>query len=303
MGRISGIIIFLLTIIFSGCTTEIPYKGGTVSPSYVINCFFNPDSLFNLRLVKTQNIVSNDPLPVVDNAVVLIMDNDSVIIDVLNSKGNGYYGSETIKPFAGKNYLLKIINGSDVLWAKDSAMATVNLIKADTSSVIFEGERNFFQIKLNFKEPGTLKNYYHIYVIRKVRNYTLNDQNIPVDSNEQEEIIDLRSSDYVILINSNSKFTTKELLFDDDLINGNDVSITFGSFKVSQRTPKSRPLYLSVRFENLSLASYLYNTTLNEHLFYQNDPFAQSAEVKGNITGGFGIFGGYGSFEKRIYFK
>lgn len=263
------------------CKKEIIVNIDNKPPKLVIDGVFSSDSLMRIHLSTTQNITDNSKSPNIDNAVIEVLDKDSVLQEVLLFKGNGDYASNSLKPLPGKTYLLRINNGSNVHWVNERMPDSLISSIIDTARVIFQGNSNFFQFKVSIKDPLLQNNYYSLKLKRTFNKIS------GIDTVKAEEWVNIETMDFVLTENPESKFSKKHLLFTDLYFQGANLDIKFGAadlFTTGGQQTLKIDLYISSYSEN----GYNFYTSVNEHLLYQNDPFSQPTLLQGNVSNAFG---------------
>jgi hypothetical protein len=248
--------------------------------SLVVNSSLYCDSLININLSLTQNIIDNNPPTIVSDASIEIMNKDSVILDVPNYNGNGNYLS-WVKAEPGKRYLFRIQYSGKTYWGDETIPDTLKAELSDTGRIIFQGKQNFFQLKLKINDYQNSDNYYGLRLKRTYDKYSGS------DTVQAEEWINIETIEFILTENPESRFSKKHLLFSDRYFNGIHQELKFGSgslFSVEGEKTKALTLYVS----SYSLNAYKYYTSVNEHLLYQSDPFSQPTVLKGNIEHAYG---------------
>lgn len=289
--HIYGILVILLA---TACKREIDIDIENKPSILVVDARLQQDSLIGMYLSWTQNIKDNGDKKYEDNAVVEVFDADTSIVDVLQKVGKGLYRSAFYQPMPGMTYLFKISVNDKVYWANENMPDTLECQLVDTSRIIFQGKPDFFQITIKLNDTKDKSNYYGLMLRRNFETY--NGQ----DTSYLSEWLKLESIEFILTEDPQSKFSNQHLIFSDRFFDGNNQLLRFGAndlFTASRGKTKSLEFYVSTYSSN----AYFYYTSLNEHLFYQNDPFAQPTLVRGNVEGAFG--GVVGSCVKRFDIK
>lgn len=255
---------------------EIPDRPSAL----VVDAQLDPDSFVSVRLSSTQKITNNNAPVTPFNSIVEIYNKDTGLLELLTDQGKGLFVSSSLKPMPGNQYLFKINADGKQHWVNETMPDTLNCLINDTSRIIFQGKQNFFQFDLKLKDRVG-ENYYGIRIKRFYRKYNGN------DSVDTEEWVNIETIDFILTENPESKFSAKHLLFNDKYVLRPAQSLKFGvSSLFENRTEKT--LRLDLYVSSYSKSAYDFYTSLNEHLFYQNDPFSQPTVVKGNVSNAFG---------------
>jgi hypothetical protein len=262
------------------CKKEITVNIADRPAILVVNADLLSDSFIVVNLSMTQNITDNSVEKKVNDAVIEIFNEDTTILDVLLSQGNGIYKSSVIKPQASKEYIFKISQQNKVYWVDEIMPDSFELSVVDTSRVVFQGQSNFFQYKLDLSNDLFKDNFFS-FRLKKISQKVQGSDTIQVD-----EWCDINSVDFILTESSESRFSKKHLLFTDKYFRGNKQEFKFGTSLSDNTNQKTVKLILFV--SSHSKSSYNYYTSLNEHLFYQNDPFSQPTLLKGNVPNAYG---------------
>jgi hypothetical protein len=254
-------------------------------PSLVVFSELQPDSVFRINLSLTQNITDNNPTTYVNNAIVEVLNSDTQLLDQLIYTQNGDY-STALKPQNNAHYLFRIKLDNKVYWANETIPETLKCTFIDTAKVIFQGKQNFFQFRISIKDSaGSIPNYYGLRLQREYMKVN------GTDTVYGREWISIETPEFIMTENPESKFSKKHLLFHDKYFNGLNQELRFGSAELFD-IPGSITVALHLHVSEYSENAYRYYTSINEHLLYQNDPFSQPTELKGNVFGAFGAIVG-----------
>ncbi len=156
-----------LIIITVSCETDITDDISLASspPKLVINgglerSVNTPLSSQEFRLTTTNNFLSDDPNPIISDAIVSITDGTTVW--GFNHQGNGVYSNSDITLQLTKNYTITIDWNGDTYKGSD----TLNEVpKFDDFFAVFEEGTIFspegYFLKFNSTDPINVKNYYY----------------------------------------------------------------------------------------------------------------------------------------------
>lgn len=275
----------LLLIGFSACKRQIDVDIADPSPGAVLIAELNSDSLIKIRFSLTQSILKNAEPDIINSASIDILDADSNLLETITHYGSGFYRSSVLKPEYKKKYLFRIHSNSRVFSCDETMPDSISATLKDTGRVIFQGIRDFFQMKVNIADHVSDKNYYAFRVKRHYKQYS------GTDTIQREEWMDISSVDIVLTENPLTSFSEKFIIFDDRYFNGFQREIEFGVGRLFRRT-NQKTESLELMISTLSESAYHYYTSVNEHLYYQNDPFAQPTLLNGNVDGALGAIVG-----------
>lgn len=275
----------LYFFLFTSCFKEIPYPNIDGNKQYVINCIFEINTSPIAKVYQTAILGSNSVPEIFSEAQLLLYDSimgkiDSFVFDPISQN----YTCNSICTEKNKYYLVLKNNNSQIATAKEELTSSFLNYSIDTQTVIFRGKEDFLQIKLTISDEVNHENYYGFQLLKTYWKYANN------DSTYEEEIQDLETIDYWFLRNENSQFTKKELLLRDLGFEDKVAMLRFGAFNLFANSSTQKNISIKLICFKLSFNLYQYRQTINEHLFYQTDPFAQSTTIYSNWDKTRGIF-------------
>lgn len=289
------ILIYTACILLFSCKKEISVNIEDRPASLVVNADLFSDSLIEIDLSLTQNIVDNNAEKKVNDAVIEVFSKDSTILDVLNSQGFGQYKSNVVKPKAGNEYLFRIYHQNKVYWVDEIMPDTFDAQIIDTSRLVYKGKTSFFQYRVDLKNDFFKDNFFSFRIKR------ISQKIKGVDTILLEEWCDIETVDFILTENPVSRFSKKHLLFTDRYFRGLRQEFKFGIRNTE--IPNQKILSLVLYVTSHSKSGYNYYTSVNEHLFYQNDPFSQPTLLKGNVPNAYGAAVGQITKRYEIFFK
>ncbi len=291
-------LVLILIILVSGCETTEKIDDFPLRPSkLVVNCYFNPDSTWKVQVSKSLSVLDNADLKLIDNATVLLYEENSLIDSITNPDDDGWYRSPISLPGPGKQYTIEVSSPDhkEKTYASDELPVPVPI--ADTKFFIvdsFFSESPFHSyghisgnLKIAFKDPGEINNFYQLkaYAYDSIFNYTNAE---PEFLYVTKRSLTLSSKDPVL--KSEGSYYG-HFLFDDQLFNNKEISL---NIDLKDYNPvRNKKVYIELT--SLSRAGYLYQKTIEEYELARNDPFAEPVMIHSNIQNGFGIFAGYSS--------
>jgi hypothetical protein len=289
------ILIYTACVLLFSCKKEISVNIEDRPASLVVKADLFCDSLIEIDLSLTQNIVDNNAEKKVNDAVIEVFSKDSTILDVLNPQGFGRYQSSVVRPKAGNEYLFRIYHQNKVYWVDEIMPDTFDANIIDTSRVVFQGKSSFFQYRLDIKNDFFKDNFFSFRIKRisqKVKG---------LDTVLVEEWCDIETVDFILTESPQTRFSKKQLLFTDLYFRGLRQEFKLGTSIANVANQKTLRLVLFVTSHSKS--GYNYYTSVNEHLFYQNDPFSQPTILKGNVPNAYGAAVGQITKRYEINFK
>jgi hypothetical protein len=272
---------------------EIDYPDDDSEPIPIVNCVFIEGEKVRLFYYHSQSPGNNDTLKRIENARVELYNSAYQLIEYLNYNIGGYYtGDHVIEKGELYHFALEDEEFGFTCFGTDALPVFETVLYFDTATVYYSGKNNFFQVSTVISDPGQEKNFYRFHAYRDFFKYTFSN-GIKTDSVFISEPVELESNDFWFIRLGNQQFTKKELLLSDEGFNGRSILIRFGTFGLERNRHDEKNIQIRIVVSSLSETLFKYFTTLNEHLFYRQDPFSQPTSVFSNIDGGLGIFGGF----------
>lgn len=280
---------FLLLLLFA-CELVVDIDVPFEQAQLTLNTYFSPDSLWNAYLSLNQHVLDDGPYRLVDNARIIIYEED-IPIDTLINKGNGIYQSDTERPTAGKRYKITAdATGYGSISAESYLPSPVQIANATFSEIENTIDQEL-RIKMEIKDPMK-KNYYQVLLEREREYYDFHTETVRTTLDRMY----LTSEDPAIQ-NENEEFDN-DITFNDLLFNGKEINFTFSASQYGGSGFASTTLIL----KTLSEDYYNYVNTSSLQKNTSGDPFAQPVNIYNNIQNGFGVFAGYSiaTFAKSI---
>ena len=284
-----GFAILMFVVLAVACRTVVDFDIPLEKPWIVVNSLFSPDSVWQVQLTYSKNILDTSPdnfIPV-GNAVVTILDPNQQVIETITPSSDKFnfvlYKGKT-KPLPGQSYTVQVAVKAEPILQAFSKVPThvpITTVEIDSSGVV---DNEPIEMNINFKDPAGEKNYYTIKIIEDAF-YIANKDTVWYTREIFFEIVDQSLS---------NDERGLEKLVNDNLFNGKDYTFhvklynrrySFGSQIFQQH---ARVVLLSVSEEY-----YKYFTTKSLQDYTNGDPFAQPVQVFTNIENGLGIFAGY----------
>jgi hypothetical protein len=308
--------LLVVTLMQVACVKDLPVKSGAnQNKSIFVNCIFDAQTNWQLTLGFTTSYLSKKITEFVDNATVLVISSNGDTLQLI-SKGAGQYVA-TEKPKKGIVYKLKaIVPGYDTVSATDSIptlSAYVNNITYDTLnySPLANGEGGLVYLPpltLNMEDSHVQHNS-HYYFIEKayLKNFAKDTATSSIDSALAiyNRTTDLRVDDlllnplgisYGTVLLSDASFNSSKFVINAHTRDyfryerNTDLIVRFNAQDVIMRQPNYFGLQLWQYCLSEQLYKYYYSYFRQVQANY--DYFGDFLYVEGNITNGFGIFGG-----------
>jgi len=285
---------FLPLIAVVSCTLVVDVDVPISEPKITVNSLFSPDSVWDVSLALSRNILDESPFLTPNVSEVVILEETERVISTLVQAKPGVYRSDC-KPEMGKTYSIRVSapnQHSITATGKVPGPVDVLHVKIDT----LDGNQDFgpgqsIAIEVELYDPANEVNFYRFQLyIRSVYEYFRYDT--------QETVRDTTIIQLGLLEDS------PDLLGEGD----SNFIISDSKFNGSITKIKFQPVYpwsveiieVGILAQNLSEEYNEYLKTLNLQRSTDGDPFAQPVKVYSNINNGFGIFAGYSAAYFRI---
>ena len=286
-------LVFLLGLLQSSCEKELPFSPDVTQSKLVVNGFFSEDSLWQIRLGQSLDILDTASFRQVQNGVVEIQDANGNLIASLVDQGNGDFSSATEFPQAGQTYqVVARAPGFDPVSSTSRIPGPFQGVRMDTLRIVNPDSTVDLQVDLHFQDPPGEDNFYVVEVIGEYSFtnpmdsfsfvypilFTSTDPNIETD-NQLEDI-------------GGGSFYRRAYMR-DDAFDGQNYSLRIvlpDDFFQDQANGESLLGFLSLTMGGVDY--YNYRRSVDAYQASVDNPFAQPTQVYTNVEGGFGIFAG-----------
>ena len=292
MKKSDKILSFFLIICICSCEKIIPFNEEVTEPKIVVHSFFNSTDQWKVFITKSLTVTDNGKLDFLENASVVIKDEQNNIVEILEHDSLGKYKGNTT-PQIGKSYRIEAeVLGYNSVYAQDYIPNEVTISSVDSSTSHLNNEK-ILELDVSINDPQEEENYYYLKV-----HVGLN----TLDGNYQTKRLNVLVNNPIFENSEPNKWDNKGI-FTDFLFNGENTTIKTAiklPIIVNDVSYNLNDLdYLEIRLQNLTKAKYLYNKSYDLYQNASGSPFAQPVQVYSNVNGGFGIFAG----SKRIDFR
>jgi hypothetical protein len=286
-----------LIIGIQSCIDELPIVQISASPkSLVIHSFIHPDSFLNATVSEVSEITS--PFNWINDANLTILSKSKGLFS-FNGIGNGKYAlNQNFLPNDSLWFQVKHSLLNDIVPIK--VPSRIQIKRLDTFTTLISNVGRTKAYRIYFKDSAYNTNYYRIYGIRHFKKYTIDPFLGKVDSFLYEDKLPIGGTEVCFSRNSYNNYTTKEILFSDEIINGTELSLEFYE-TLPRSVSNSIVLYqIDIYLENIDVNIFNFLNSRNAHLWQQSSITQLPTNVKGNIKNGFGVVGGYTNDVIRI---
>jgi hypothetical protein len=271
-----------LSLLLFSCELVVDIKVPAEPPKLTVNGVFEQDSTWHVTVFKSKYILDNTDYQPVQNAIVVIKE-DNIAVDTLHYSDFGQYTSSSEKsPQVGKHYeLIASAPGFESVSAQSSLPAPVQIANTAFEWKFNQGTQSDYNyvIDVTFKDDPAVENFYEFKLFIQYEWFNPQTQ----DTIKQYSEVYIYTDDPGM-----NNESIDGVLFDDKLINGKDTKLRL---KGGSYNGDNTKFYLVMRSLNEDLYRYTLTTKLQG--YSSGDPFAQPVHVYNNIANGFGIFGGY----------
>jgi len=287
MKSLKSIILFFLAIILFSCEKIIPFTGDVTQPKIVVNSLFQSDNFWEVHVSSSLSVIDTGSLSNIENASVLILDNQNNLVEVLSHDSLGFYKGTTI-PQAGQQYKIEVsAPGYVSINAEDQLPESINISNVDTSSSSI-GDNERMDISITFTDPINFSNYYRLEIeiglIYEDDFGTMEYFEFPASMILEDPVFENYGGGPVT-----------QGLFVDNSFNGEEKTIEIQIDNIIKEFDKADELeidHIRLYLYNITEPTYLFSKSYQVYGNANGNPFAQPVQVFSNVTNGFGIFAG-----------
>ena len=274
----------MLTLLFS-CEKDVVFNFNH-SPKLCFNCILNPDSTVKARLTVSRNIENNIVFDAVDNASIILYENESNLGEMV-STGNGDYFLN-YSPKTGNTYKIKVLANK----YNDIEATTIIPEKPDVTYLIdsleYSEQGEFYWVHCNFIiHDKTGPNNYWLYGKRTINNVTYtgggyNDINAPFVDDFNREIDTYAKYGFVY---------NYYVRISDEGFDGEDLSFN---------TTRRKGFYINFVAADTHYDKYIKSSVTARINNESELPFREPIQIYSNINNGVGIFGSFAITKKKF---
>ena len=282
------------------CIDEVPIIQNSNSPqSLVIHTFIHPDSFVFATVSEVSQITNTYNW--INNANLSIQSKSKGLF-AFNINGSGQYSlNQNFSPNDSLWFQIKHALLNDIVSVK--IPSRIHIKRLDTFTTLISNVGKTKAYRIYFKDSAYNKNYYRIYGVRHFKKYTIDAILGKVDSFLYKDKLPIGGTEVCFSRNSYNNYTTKEILFSDEIINGTELKLEFYE-TLSRAVSNTIILYqIDIYLENIDVNIFNYLNSRNAHIWQQNSITQLPTSVIGNIANGFGVIGGYTDDVIRIKLK
>lgn len=289
-----------LFICLQSCIEEVPIVQISASPkTLVIHSFIHPDSFLNATVSEVSQITSSYIW--INDANLTILSKSKGLFS-FNGNGNGKYAmNQNFLPNDSLKFQISHSLLTDIIPIK--IPSRIHIKRLDTFTTLISNVGKTKAYRIYFKDSAYNTNFYRIYGVRHFKKYTIDAVLGKVDSFLYEDKLPIGGTEVCFTRNSYNNYTTKEILFSDEIINGTESRLEFYE-TLPRAVSNAIVLYqIDIYLENIDVNIFNYLNSRNAHIWQQNSITQLPTSVIGNIVNGFGVVGGYTNDVIRIKLK
>jgi hypothetical protein len=289
-----------LFICLQSCIEEVPIVQISASPkTLVIHSFIHPDSFLNATVSEVSQITSSYIW--INDANLTILSKSKGLFS-FNGNGNGKYAmNQNFLPNDSLKFQISHSLLTDIIPIK--IPSRIHIKRLDTFTTLISNVGKTKAYRIYFKDSAYNTNFYRIYGVRHFKKYTIDAVLGKVDSFLYEDKLPIGGTEVCFTRNSYNNYTTKEILFSDEIINGTELRLEFYE-TLPRAVSNAIVLYqIDIYLENIDVNIFNYLNSRNAHIWQQNSITQLPTSVIGNIVNGFGVVGGYTNDVIRIKLK
>jgi len=287
MRQIRIVFFILLVTTINSCEKVIPFTGEVTQPKIVINSLFQSDNFWEVHLSSSLSVIDTGTLSNLENASVLILDNQNNLVEVLSHDSLGFYKGTTM-PQAGQQYSIEVSAPSYAsVTAEDQLPDSINISNVDTSSSSI-GDNERMDISITFTDPINFRNFYRIEIevglVYEDDFGTMEYFEFPASMILEDPVFENYGGGPV-----------EQGLFTDNSFDGEEKTIEIQIDNIIKEFDKVDELeidHITLFLYNITEPTYLFSKSYQVYQSATGNPFAQPVQVYSNVTNGFGIFAG-----------
>ncbi len=251
----------------------------------VINCLFEADSTFKVQIFQSHFILDNADPQEINNALVTITENETVI-DTLVYSSKGYYSSSHMIPQISKKYSISA-TFNDKNASSSGVIPNAQIITNMDTTSFHDEKGDYFRFNVQINDPANETNYYLLKIEKESNDY-YNENKIQTIRTNISEDPSLDAQWQGSLIINDNLFNGKTKIF----------QLNIDIFNLYNNNDSINKFYISLF--SISKDYYLYAKTSESQINSSNSPFSEPVLVHNNIENGYGIFAGASVYKKSI---
>lgn len=283
------------SLALTACVKEIFLEVPAHEPEMVVTSYFNPDSTWSVNISASVPYTSRQAPKFVNNATVEIW-TDGLLVEELESVGQGRYLSQFGRPEIGRTYRLRAVAG---LYNPVEGSGEVPIFEGPVDIQMGEIETTLYgslrlPLSLTFEDAAGVENYYGLF---------MNGIMVHFDPSSGQTFVDrfpigFTSRDMVL--REDNVFETDEVwynraFFTDDIFEGGSTTVEFKAeiFGFASPPPSVIDARLEIYLLSVTKDYFLYEKTARLQEDVGENPFTEPVQIHSNMSNDYGIFAGY----------
>lgn len=278
-------------IIFTNCDKEIPLPNSVAVPVMVADFTFSPDSVWQLYLIQSTNLIEADTVIFIEDAEVMIENGNSGAKIPLVYEGKGRYSTKNTFPQSNTTYTFQAsAAGLSTITAQNKSPLPFSIALNSFSPFKYRGRDNYrFEFTIN-DEPSE-DNFYLIEIQYQLRIndtlYTTKAGHFSLDVNSDNERIEIDHD------------SLNQSYLADQTFNGQayTTQVSGNSYLLKELSKASEATAI-ISVKSISRAGYDYAKSIETFLINAESFLLEPDKISSNIENGLGVFAGF--TEQRI---
>jgi len=281
----------LMVCFLFGCTRDVYINIKESEPKIVVKSVTAEGELFEVHVSSSASIFAEqgNTQEIADNAIVSLFVNDTPAEVLHFSPGSGTYKADHTRPFFGNTYRIEVSRPG---FTPVSATSTVPANIPISSVIVEHDARQLNQqyqtgIKLIFTDvPG--ENFYSI-LLQNGDGYfpCLYCKDVALEKVSDLDIFELEFC-----------YGRGKLILNDKSFEGQEKQVQ--TYVDKHSVIADPPYYARIVLQHISYDYFRFLTTKNLNEITSDNPFAEPANIVGNIHNGFGIFTIYSRSSRQV---
>lgn len=286
-------------MLISSCKDDLVFTGSKDEKRIVAVITAEEGKQISVEIHESQLITEDTLAKPIQGAEVRLYQN-STLVETKQSPANGIFKTNFISDQLDSLRVVVQKDGYNRIEGTAQIPDHVNIIQFDT--VARAGSD--LLMKMAFIDRASIANFYLIDMRLKRWIYTLHPINgSRIDSTLVWEAVDIESPNKLFFSDQNIVTNSQKFeLFNDKVFNGQYfvLDLQLNSFLLRETQAKGKAKEIEVELRNVNEEYYDFLTSLSLNRPIYGGPFAVSAQIPGNIHGGYGIFAAYTSTRATI---
>ena len=287
-------ILLILSFFANSCETIVNVDLPEHKPVIVVNSFFNPDSIWEVNLTRSQGALENGSIQNIIDAKVEVFESGKLFAG-LKHIGQGNYRAENSTSLPGKTYELRVsAPGYKPITANDIVPQKVEILEVKIDTIKSADYIEDLELSIVFNDPPDIDNKYHIAIWGK-SNY---------QGKARMRAISFSSNDLLIsenIVGETERFYGSQAVFEDVLLAGKqyELKLLVPVYYFDDVFVAMDEFFIVL--SSVSNSYFKYHKSFQKHQETGDNPFSESVIVYNNIENGLGIFAGYNSFKYELF--